>query len=349
MLSMVKTAEINHKLLDAPTYFSDLSQQILNSTQQVWIQTMYFEPGTITGTLLKALIKAAQNKVDVRLHIDWFGLATTDPNLNVVAQALLTKPGQASRQKLHQKKLTLLRDLEKSGVKIYFTNPPNFANKLLPYWKRNHVKLSIVDTTIYIGSCNISDDDARYINTMVKINDHHLTNLLQSFFLYFEGNAPLPPTHTKVDQLTTIVFDNGQTEHSPIRDEVFRAVSSAKKSVTYVSQFSPDWQLLMQLEAARAQNVKVEIIVPQKNTFNSLFSSHQVLNYMLAKLASPHLPQKKLAEMIHAKLLLVDNQTVIFGSHNFNSSGVLMGTTELALISHRAELVTQFVKFVEDL
>lgn len=49
----------------------------------------------------------------------------------------------------------------------------------------------------------------------------------------------------------------------------------------------------------------------------------------------------------HAKLLLVDNESALFGSHNYDAILVALGTEELSLLTARKHIVLPLINFFE--
>ena len=328
---------MNYQVLTPNEFLSDVLFEAERATTRVWTQAMYFESGTITKLLFEGLKKAAQNGLDTRVHIDWFSLKYSNGKYLIPrSHSFFTK-----KQYFDQ--------LVEHGIVLYYVNPPTLLQHFFPYSGRNHIKLTIIDNAIaYIGGVNFADTDFTFSDFMVKVTDPAIVSELAAIFEQIEKQQLIDNTLT-IDENTKIIVDCGKPNRSPILIEAVKAVSLARVSVLHTGQFVPDGKFLRALIEAGQRHAQISIIAPSKNSFTPIFSFVYRLNRWLLFLQSNRLQITYKKTMVHAKLTIIDNSTVIIGSHNLSGRGVRVGTGEIALLSRNPVLVQNLRVYFEKL
>lgn len=332
----------NYEVLTPNNFLADVAREAKAAKKRLWIQTMYMEPGIVSARLTNILKDAAARNLDTKLHVDWFGLVTTNGELVYSAGFPLFPIGTASANIIRQKK-QWFKTLQDSGVDVFFTNPPRGMSRILPYRGRNHMKITIVDNISYLGGLNIADRDFTYADFMVKITDEEITRAIAKQFSKVHDDN-LEDEDILIDD-TRLFVDSGKTDDSVILARAIDAVQGAESSVYHTSQFIPDGRFLKALHDAYTRGLDVQTIVPEQNTFNRLFAIIYRMNQLSMYMKGQRIPLLFYPTMLHAKLVIVDEKLAIFGSHNLSDKGVKMGTAEIALHSTNETLVKHLLDF----
>ena len=305
-------------------FLSDAEREAAHAKKRVWFQSMYLRPGKVAGRIEGIFQKAAEKQLDRRLHVDWY--------------ALMVGKNKAEREAFYL-------HLQESGIRLMFTNPPDFIGRLWPYKGRNHMKITVIDDVSYIGGVNLGDIDFSYEDFMVKITDSEITDAIAGQFLQVEQQALLRDERILLGEKNELLVDCGKRGESVILNRAVEAVDNAEDSVVHTSQFVPDGDLLHALSRAYKRGVTVDVTVPLKNSFDPALTVVNRVNSMLMHMRKEVIPLHVYPSMVHAKLLMVDKKRVFFGSHNLSQRGVQMGTAEIMLESQDAGAISQFEEF----
>src|SRR3990172_8321338 len=79
----------NFQILNPHEFLNDLGLEAGTAKKRMWLQAMYFEPGTKTATLLKILRKSTNKQVNKKVHMDWFGYRSSGTDDNNKRQMFL--------------------------------------------------------------------------------------------------------------------------------------------------------------------------------------------------------------------------------------------------------------------
>lgn len=309
-------------------FLQDIRHQARNAKKRIWVQTMYVRPGIVTSVLIDVFKNSLKQNSIRKLNVDWYDLML---------------PGH-NRQTEQRK---ILDDLQNMNVKVLVTNPPDLFGKIWPYKGRNHMKITIIDDISYIGGLNFSDEDFSYVDFMIKITDPNITNIIAGQFIKVEENR-LEDEKIKIDKETTVFVDSGKVGQSITLDYATKLTHQAKKNIFHISQLIPDGKFLEALHTAYKKGVNVEVVVPAKND-SGIFSFVNKMNKIEMLLKKQQIPILLSPNMVHAKLTIIDEKTVLFGSHNLSEKGVYMGTAEMSLQSTNQKLIKSFLHFYNSL
>jgi len=293
---------------DGENMFRNLIRDILSAKHYVHVQYFIIENDVTGGELRDALIQKAQEGVTVRVLYDYIGSFTL--------------------------RRSLFNDLRKAGVDVHpflEVTPTQIANRL--NW-RNHRKLTIIDGNIgYIGGMNIAD---RYMigdgKWLVPWRDTHLRVVgevvaaMQYMFaidwnfttrsLLTEG-AMHYDSQPQQDYCMQMVASGPTNRWNNISFVFFKAIALAKKSV-YIQTpyFLPSEALLHALQTAALAGVDVRVMLPQKcdSRMLQLATASYIKQCLLAGVKIYFYR----AAMLHAKVVIVDDEFVTTGSTNFD-------------------------------
>lgn len=136
--------------------------------------------------------------------------------------------------------------------------------------------------------------------------------------------------------------------------EVKRLIQEAKKSIyfeMYIATYHPDTpktppnQLINELVEAHKRGVKVRIILEQARTY-SVKHKYNDLAYFHFKDMGLQVDYDRTATKLHDKLLIIDEETIIIGSHNW-SKPALEYNHESSIVTISHELAKEYIEWVE--
>lgn len=328
-------------------FLDDFLAHASKAKQSIYLQSMNFEAGEVLSRIEAVLIPALERGVRVNITIDWVSRIFVHGHLPLLPMA---RPFRRSHWERHVKASEQLRArLVAKGATFVTTNNPTFLNRQLPMIRRNHIKLYMIDEKIvWMGGVNLFDDAFKKIDLMVRFEDDQIVGALhQQFFMVNELRSPADYSK-KLGEHYTLYVDTGKIEQSIIYQEALRQIDNAKVSITFMSQFVPDGPLLKRLIAATKRGVSVEVLSsPRKNVLFTKYPTKLTYEFFRFRIKKhPLLVFKHLPQDVHAKLLVLDDTTALFGSHNYTYSGVLFGTEEIMMETTDQVLLGQITAFL---
>lgn len=336
-------------ILQTPNEFlEDFVSEINKAEKNVCLQTMNFETGKVMSVLEEALVNAVKRGVRVEINFDWVSQRFVHDRLPLLPAI---SPGKRKYVKnLWEKDRRMVERLKAAGIKMNKTNTPFFPLNFIPFMGRNHIKMYVVDGKIgWIGGLNLFDIAFENVDFMVKITDGKIIDVLLSQFKRINKNRAAADYTVSFDKNYSLTIDNGAKVKSLIYNQTLNAVKKAEKSIVFMSQFIPDSSILRSLINASKKGTMVKIITSPQN--NVIFKRYpERLSYLYFKNSIKNNPNIRLIHLgrtVHAKLILIDGEKALFGSHNFTYSGVIFGTEEIMMTTMDPELIAQIKKFVE--
>lgn len=288
--------------------FSAILDAIKKAKKHIHLEYYIFEPDTTGGQFRDALIERAQAGVKVRLLLDAIGSSRIG---KVFLQPLLA-----------------------AGVEVAFFHHTRIRWRGL--WKpkinlRSHRKIVVVDGMYgFTGGINVTDDQNDAINAEAY-HDLHVAisgdavRWLQLAFLedwvYAGKRAPkdddlfAAPTQAKIK--AQVIPSGPDTPWEPIHRAYVFAISLACKRVWLATPyFVPSESARMALLSAALRGLDVRLIVPTKS--DSKLVDAAAYSYF-DELQAAGVQINCYPKMLHTKALLVDDETLILGSSNFDN------------------------------
>lgn len=290
----------------AATYVA-LEQAIAEARQHIHLEYYIFEPDR-TGTRMRnALIAAAGRGVRIRLLMDRLGSKAIGEEF--------------------------LAPLRQAGVGIAFFHPFRFKYLWRPQINiRSHRKIVVIDgKTGFTGGINITDEENETLNASAYIDLHFrvegaVVRWLQLAFLsdwiYAGGKVDkaaelFPEPDGAPGTIRTQVLAAGpDTPWEPIHRAQVSAIHAANKRVLLVTPyFVPSEAALMALTSAALRGVDTAIVVPRRSDSRTV--TYAARSYF-EQLAAAGVRVYEFPRMLHTKALLIDDDTAILGSSNFD-------------------------------
>lgn len=296
----VEPLQNGHEIFPAMLHAIDEAYETIHLVTFVWWT------GEITQRFADALSKKARQGVTVRLLVDAFGAKQMDKDQE--------------------------RQMTDAGVELRWFRPLSSWS----FWKndqRTHRKLLICDdSTGFVGGVGIAEEwtgNARgpgeWRETHARVRGPVLTDMTAAFldnwneagdWLWLEPPERPVPESGDVDALCVVSSSSVRwTEAATLVRTLIRISRQRLRIMT--AYFNPDEQLERLLIDAAGRDVDVDILTPGSTTDSRLsrLAGHASIERLLrAGVTVRHYERT----MLHAKIVIVDDEAVCLGSANFN-------------------------------
>ena len=281
-------------------------EDISKAKDHIHAEYFIIETDETGNTFKEALIKKAQEGVDVRVIYDDLG-----------------------SWKL---KRSTIRDMKRAGIKMqsffkirfpYFTSKINY---------RNHRKILVIDGAIgYLGGFNIADRYTKGLHwgiwrdTHLRLEGDAVSGLQHTFiydWLYITKRLHtnkrfFPQTNITTQNAVQIGISGPDMENESIMQAYCMAISNAKKYV-YIQTpyFLPNESIMNAIESAALSGVEVKLMIPYRS--DEKISYEASMSYMGNILNAGVEVYQYTKGFIHSKTLVIDDEIAIIGSANID-------------------------------
>jgi cardiolipin synthase len=320
--------------------YRQLMRLIDEARSSIHITTYILGRDTVGQALIDRLRRRAEEGVTVRLLIDDVG------------------SWRVSRK--------YLASLREAGAQVAFFMPMFH----LPFRGRanlrNHRKLVVIDGRVAItGGMNLAlpymsnDPDARLWRDISVIVEGPGVADIEALFasdwkfathedLGDEKPSLMPPVHERPGAAVLQVVASGpDVSDDPLYESLLSLIFAAKQRIWIVTPyFVPDEMLSRALNLAARRGVDVRLIVPERS--NHLSADLARTGYLrdLCNAGGRVLLYRPV--MIHAKVVLFDEQLAVIGSANMDMRSLFLNY-ELALFIYSSDLVRTAARWFESL
>ena len=325
------------ELLGGATAFVDsLRQALTDCSQSLYVQFSTFEGDASGQEFAEMLIGLAQRGVDVRLTTDRYSDVVQDD----IYPILLHRRDELQTER--NKTRDLMQKLQDNGIPVKRTAPLGPLGIYALY--RNHKKMVVIDEKVaYVGGINVSDHNYAWHDFMVKMSGDLVQDLAHDYKSTWDGATV---TLDKVYDDRDFILNQCAGRYS-IFAEILRMIQNAQQSLVIESPYLMGDHIEPAILQAAQRGVKVRLILPYHS--NKLVYRIWVRK-MYRRFDHPNISiygYRGEHDMTHAKLVIVDEQYVSFGSLNmFELEGLTQ--KELNIFTRNAEFVAQVLDFVED-
>ncbi|CPR42067.1 Phosphatidylcholine-hydrolyzing phospholipase D (PLD) family [Chlamydia trachomatis] len=181
-----------------------------------------------------------------------------------------------------------------------------------------HKKTTLIDNQLtIIGTANYTKSSF--------FKDINLTALIQNPALY---SLILSDTRGSVSigsqtiSYYPLPFPQSNTKILPIIQEIQKAQRTIKIAMNIFSHT----EIFLALEQARLRGVTITIVINKKESAHTLDILHRISALLLLKSVTT-------VDSLHAKICLIDNQTLIFGSPNWTYHGMHKNLEDLLIVT----------------
>jgi len=321
-------------LVGAEAFVGALRVALEQCTQRLYIQFSTFEGDSSGRAFADLLIKRAQLGVDVRLMIDHYSSMVQDD----IYPILLHRRAELSAEK--QKTRQLIQSLQEAGVAVQYTAPLGPLGIYFPY--RNHKKMIIIDDQLaFVGGINVSDHNYRWHDFMVKVCGPIVQDLAQDYLSTWEGQTF---AYDKPSPDTDFLLNQCAGRYS-LFEHILQLIDSAEKTLVIESPYLLGERIESAILAAAQRGVKITIILPFRSNkwlyrvwVRKLYRRLNHPNIRLYGYRGEH-------DMTHAKLMMVDDEVVTFGSFNmFELEGLTQ--KDLNIFTRNQSFIRQVKDFI---
>ncbi len=200
----------------------------------------------------------------------------------------------------------------------------NHPKVTVDWVNHTHTKYYIFDERVMItGSINIEDRHRGYFDYMIEINN---PELIERFRQRQKLESPYDPNRSVDFVLNDISSDHHTFE---IKSEMIRLMDSAQKSLFIEMAYIGDPDISDAITAAAKRGVEITMLFSREaNIGNDI--NYKAMHGLYRKTPMRAYLTPK---MIHSKLMMIDNDTVIMGSANFSIFS-MQKAEELDVIIH---------------
>jgi len=287
-------------LVGADAFWKRAAEDFAQSTRRLYVQAMTFE-GDAAGLAVAQAI-AASGAADRRVLVDEYTLHMISDR-SVHAKSSRADPAfQAEVAATHQ----MFRRLVADGVYVRVTNPvgPLFSR----YPARNHKKLIVADDAVYVGGINFSDHNFSWHDFMLRIEQSDFAEAAAADFLAtFDGR----PRASAADFGAVRLISMDGRSNGKAFAEIAALIEGARRQVTVISPYLT-FPVTGALARARRRGVEVQLVTPLPN------NKRLVRDYLLWAAKAGGLTVRLQPHMSHLKGLLIDDESLVIGSSNFD-------------------------------
>jgi cardiolipin synthase len=315
-------------VVGAPDFWRAAAGDIAAARHRVLVQAMTFEADAAGRGVAEAI--EASGAIDRRILVD-------DYTRNVINDTMLPLPFRPAAVKAEAADtLAMFSHLAQgTDVGVRITNP--VLGHPLRYPLRNHKKLLVMDDAAWIGGINFSDHNFAWHDLMLRIADPAVADwLAQDFDRDWAGEPDA--ASERFGDMELISFDGDRERNARLFEPLLDRVRSARRSVEMISAYPTMPFVAAFAEAARGG--------AEATIYSPAGSNKPVVRDYLAAVAEPAGVRLRLMPgMTHAKALLIDGETLVLGSSNFNFASYRTSSDYVAVIDN-AGLTADFVAWL---
>lgn len=288
--------------VDSAEFWHSLKEDTQNSNDYVYIQTLSFE-GDVVGKMVSNHLLSLIPK-DIRILVDTYTKYIISDRFYYRPKNFFDKDLRLERKET----LKMIDELNRSGVKVKFTNP--VGPMLMKFPARNHKKMVLIDDRIsYIGGINFSDHNFQWHDLMIRIDDRNITEFLRNDFLTTWNGCHLS-VEKEFGDIKFFLCDGHSNKES--FQVLFDLIEGAKESIFIESAYA-SFPFYEKLRSAKRRGVKITIVAPSKNNRKNI----QKYTLWEAERSAFDLWLYQ-PDMTHVKAMLIDEETLVIGSTNFD-------------------------------
>jgi len=309
---------------DGDSYFDALMDDISQATNSIELETFIFSKDHLGDRVAKALGKAAERGVHVRILVDGAGSPLWTTNY----AKKLEKAGAKTR--VFHPFPWQLWNWSRSVVKLHWILKWTYL--LIKSNSRNHRKVCIVDEKIaYVGSANISKCHLHkekggdsWRDTVVRLSNANLTSMINAFNSAWSHETikeRLRKIFEHIRKDPTIRLNYSRHRRRILHKDLLRKITNCKHRIWITNAyFVPDSFLLRRLKEVARKGVDVRILLPKTSDVMMMPWASSTFYFSLLKAGVRIF--EYLPSVLHAKSLIIDNW-VLLGSSNLNHRSLL--------------------------
>ena len=285
-------------LVGSSEFWTRARQDIARAQGRVLVQAMTFE-GDAAGTKVAQAIDASGAR-DRRVLVD-------DYTRHVLNDTFLLFSHDRALAAEARATWDMFDELQRNGVQVRVTNP--IGRNPLRYVARNHKKLLVMDDVAWLGGINFSDHNFSWHDMMLRIDDAEVADWLSRQFDQDWYGKPAFARRGFGPELEIESFDGATNVANA--GKLLSHFAEATRSIEVLSAY-PTMPFTHAMAHAARRGVEVTIHTPRPN------NKPIVRDYLLGFAAKAGIRLRLVDLMTHVKAALIDGETLLAGSSNFD-------------------------------
>lgn len=335
-------------------YLNDLEAEASRARQQIVIESLTFEPDEVTDQVA-SIYQATPAPAKRICYLDEYARLTSAGVFNKL-NSLAPWLRSSIEASIKEKDALFTKFRERLNVDLRFSHPPTYLQQWLPVLGCSHLKAGVVDNKVfYFGGVNLDRETAHAAEMMVKFTGNRAQKLSQYFEAIHTGEIG-GDAEIMLDETTSLLYDAGIPGQSLILNKAIQLIDNATKNIKNTSFLIPDGKVAEALNQAYHRGVAVEVLTASPRLDDLLPVSFDTIKWLTDHLS---LLQQYFSgidfpifydpfRLIHSKLLIIDGEWILFGSHNLSEKGVKAGTKEWSILTKDPYLVNDLIHFYYD-
>ena len=292
-------------------FWQAAGSDIASARRRVLIQAMTFE-GDAAGLGVANAI-AASTAMQRRVLVD-------DYTRHVINDTFLSLSKDPALHAEAHSTWDMFDALIASGAQVKVTNP--VGGNPFNYVLRNHRKLLVMDDAVWIGGINFSDHNFAWHDMMLRIESAEVADWFAGEFDK-DWHGQTAPAQAKFGAMETYSLDGLHNAEGSL--PLLRLFEEARQSIEVISAY-PTFPFVTAMARAAQRGVAVSIYTPRPN------NKPIVRDYLMGVAGRSGIKLRLLPEMTHVKAALVDGETVVAGSSNFDFVGYRVSAEYYAVL-----------------
>lgn len=304
--------------------FDAISSAIKESNKSIHISLFLIKKDPITKEIIALLTQKAKEGVKVRLLLDSIGSFSVS------------------------ERSVLFQELRSAGGEVVFFTPilRNFLNSYINL--RNHRKIFLFDgKKVITGGLNLSREYMKESNCWSDIAFMLEGSALKTYNHVFASDweyatqtkLTYPQRFESYGNIKAQVVPSGpDVETEAMFEALINALYLANKSITIVTPyFIPDDSILQALIIAKNRGVEVELITPRRSNWRIADFAR---NSYLRELRQKNIPTYLYKQMLHAKIIVIDDNVCMMGSSNIDNRSFFLNYEIVSFFYSRSVIAT---------
>lgn len=295
---------------DGKQFFKALFTAIRSAEDTILLEYYLIHDDHIGAGLAGELADAVQRGVTVKLIYDYIGCLDTPASY--------------------------FKNLSKQGVSLLPFNVPSFKRGVYWFDKRDHRKMTIVDSTCaFLGGFNIGDEYAGCVMNEQSFRDlgfsirgEAVTELVAIFHDTWHGEQddavapvvaaqPRQPGRKIGDAAVNIISGGPRQRRSYIREAFQVNIASAAEEILIATPyFVPGPRIIRSLLRAVRRGVRVRLLLPARSDVPLVLLLGRSSYATLLRGGVEIFEMER--EILHAKVMLIDAERTVIGSANLD-------------------------------
>jgi len=295
------------ELIQNSAFFDALIADILDATHHIHIETFLWRDGSVSDRVTEALVKRAQEGIEVRLVVDQRGAKQTDPRV--------------------------WADLRRAGCDFRVFHRMRFREFAM-YNHRDHRKIVVIDGNVaYTFGHGIADmwcgtpmHPRGWRDTAVRVTGPAVREFQTAFFDNWGRSAGTIPAGENyfpaLEPAGTIpmhvAYISQRETTSAVQRLYYFAIAAAREEILLQNPyFLPDSHAIWLFAQARQRSVRIRVMLPTASESDFSIVQH-ASHYHYGPLLRMGVQVLEYTRGMHQKVLVVDKVWVTLGSTNFD-------------------------------